>query len=409
MKSQLMIKQPITYKLNIDGPAASSYYPAISAFTDQVLLKAENSLALTARIYRWYLIKFELETPRTVEEYIFDLLNLGILWRTYGQTALSVRIAPFRFLAQLAEWRKKHPLFKPLIDIIRGFMMSFLLIPSKKKSKVNIPRDLHDIERLVAWLDATGDFREDAFRYIRWLGYWATITPNHFNELMFSILSFTDWFEKESLIHLGMFTPNVGTFVAEHKDFYRWREDRFACLRSRVEYHLNMVGAEIMNRAFREEFIACKRKTVLAPGCMRMRSAKECEGTKTPDGIQCSGCESACHINQIRMLGLKQNFQVMVLPHSSDLSRWAAKPGAPSRGVVGVACLSVLVQGGWELKRYDVPAQCVLLNQCGCKKHWDREGFPTELDVRELKRIMSDSSSAEITFSFHLVESTSRN
>jgi hypothetical protein len=149
-----------------------------------------------------------------------------------------------------------------------------------------------------------------------------------------------------------------------------------------------MVGAEIMNRAFRRQFHASDRKTVLLPGCMRLRPEKECEGVKTRDGIRCSGCEATCRVNQLRVLGMRQAFDVMVIPHSSDLSRWGPKPGRPVTGVVASACLSVLVQGGWELKRYGVPAQCVLLNECGCKKHWHREGFPTRIDVRELKNVL---------------------
>jgi hypothetical protein len=209
----------------------------------------------------------------------------------------------------------------------------------------------------------------------------------------------SDWFEEESLFCMGRFTPNVDAFVVKNRDSYKWREDQFSCLRSRAEYHLNMVGAEIMNRAFQMEFLAAERKTVLVPGCMRIRSAEECEGVKTHDGVRCSSCEPKCNVNQLRLLGLKQNFDVCVMPHSTDLSRWAAKPGDPSSAVVGVACLSVLVQGGWELKRCNVPAQCVLLNQCGCKKHWDQVGFPTELDIRELKRIINVQSSVSVAVS----------
>jgi uncharacterized protein len=380
---------PITYQLNLNGPAAATYYPAIAEFTDQVLMKAEESIISIVRAYRHYLIEYELENPRTPEEYLFELLNFGILWRTYSHTALSIRIAPFRTLAVLAEWRKKHQRFKPAIDILRGVLMSYFLAPGTTKRMDRIPENLHEIERLVLWLDATGDFREDALRFIRWLGYWGMQKHRQFSETMENALAFSDWFEEASYVRMGCFTPNVDVFISEKADHYRWREDRFASLRSRTEYHVNMVGAEIMNRAFRSEFLAAERKTVLVPGCMRFRSAQECEGTKTADGVRCTGCETKCHVNQLRQLGLKQNFDICVMPHSTDLSRWAAKPGAPSSGVVGVACLSVLVQGGWELKRYNVPAQCVLLNQCGCKKHWDSKGFPTQLDVRELKRLMN--------------------
>ena len=62
---------------------------------------------------------------------------------------------------------------------------------------------------------------------------------------------------------------------------------------------------------------------------------------------------------------------------------------AASRGVIASACVTTLVEGGWELKRYDVPAQCVLLEYSGCRKHWHADGVPTALSMRELKRILS--------------------
>ena len=378
--------EPITYKLDAESPAAIRYYPAVAAFTDDVLAKAADSITPLARTYLDFIREYALEPPRTVEEYTFELLNLGVLWRRYGSLSLTVEIAPFRSLAFLSEWRKKHQRLKPAIDLARGVLMSLFLAPVEPKRTETIPCCLADIERLVRWLEATGDLREDAIRFVRWLAYWSSLDPAEFTGWMGKVMKFSDWFEKQSRERLGEFTPNVDSFVARNASLYNWREDRFACLRSRVEYHLNMVGAEIMNRAYRREFLRSDRQTVLVAGCMRRRQAEECEGRKTPDGIRCSGCEPSCSVNQLRGLGMKRNFDVVVIPHSSDLSRWAPKPGGPVTGVVASACLSVLVQGGWELKRYGVPAQCVLLNECGCKKHWHRTGFPTQLDIRELKK-----------------------
>jgi hypothetical protein len=62
----------------------------------------------------------------------------------------------------------------------------------------------------------------------------------------------------------------------------------------------------------------------------------------------------------------------------------------PRRGVVAVACVPTLVEGGGELKRYGVPAPCVLLDYSGCKKHWHPEGVPTSLNFGELRRILED-------------------
>lgn len=380
---------PLTYKLDINGSASATYYPAVKTFTDTMLAHAEPTITPIAKKYRNFLIGYRLEEPRSLEEYVFELLNLGILWRTYGSTARSVTVAPFHLMARMGEWRKTHPRWKPMIDQFRGIVLSLFLAPKQNGHTDDTPCCLNDLEQLVTWLEATGDFREDAFRYIRWLGYFGTL-PEHFVPgIMEKVLSFADWFEMESAIQMGSFTPNVDSFIGAKRTYYKWREDRFSCLRSRSEYHLNMVGAEILNRAFRKEFTACSKRTVLLPGCMRAKTAEECEGVSSKKGITCSGCEPSCRVNQLREMGIRHNFEVMVIPHSTDLAQWKVAPGEQSSAVVGVACLAVLVQGGWELKRNNVPAQCVLLNECGCKKHWHDQGIPTALDVRELKRIVT--------------------
>lgn len=381
---------PITYKLDQEGSASSTYYPSVSEFANILLSHAENSVTPIAKKYRQYLIGYKLEEPRSLEEYVFELLNLGVLWRVYGSIAINVQFAPFHFMSQMGEWRKTHPHLKSIIDIIRGLTLSFFLTPNTILKNQENRVSLNDLERLVTWLEATGDFREDAFRYIRLLAYLGTLPPEFVPAIMEKVLSFAEWFETESAILMSIYTPNVETFVSKKQSFYRWREDRFSCLRSRSEYHLNMVGAEIMNRAYRRQFLACEHKTVLLPGCMRSRSADKCEGIKNKKGITCTGCEPKCHVNQLREIGKRNNFDVMIIPHSTDLSQWKTKPGEVPSAVVGVACLSVLVQGGWELQRNNVPAQCILLNECGCKKHWDNNGFPTMLDVRELKRVISN-------------------
>ena len=381
--------QPITYRLDTDAPAAARYYPAAAAFTDKVLARARHSITPLACSYHDFIAEYGLEDTRSVEEYTFELLNLGVLWRRYGSLSLSVEMAPFHLLAFLSEWRKKHQRLKPVVDLLRGILMSFFLAPREPERTETVPCCLADIERLVRWLEATGDLREDAIRFVRWLAYWASLSSAEFGAWMERVMQFSDWFEEQARSEMGMFTPNVDAFVEHNASRYRWREDRFACLRSRVEYHLNMVGAEIMNRAFRTDFLRCDRTTVLVPGCLRLRAADDCEGVKSSDGIRCSGCEPGCRVHQLRVLGMERDFDVVVIPHSSDLSLWAPRPGEPVTGVVASACLSVLVQGGWELRRYGVPAQCVLLNECGCKKHWHREGFPTRLDIRELKRILT--------------------
>ena len=380
----------VTYSLSSYGRHSEVYYQRVREFTDEVMERATASLIPSVNDFTEYLRKFSLEDIRSDEEYILELLSFGLLWQTYGGYSSTVFVAPFVTMSWLAEWRKKHQEWKPVVDNLRGILTTLFLLPKGGEKKAKRHPSLHDIDRLCLWLDATGDFREQALRFIRWRGHWESMSPLRWTRGCDAVFEFVDWFKERSEEALGEYTKNVRDFLAVSHDRYRWREDRVQCTRSRGEYHLNMVGAEIMNRAFRRDFKSADAKALLVPGCMRARPEGECEAKKVKEGLRCKGCLSGCHVNQLREMGKKHGFETYIIPHASDLSLWAPRPGQPTRGVVAVACVTALVEGGWELRRYGICAQCVLLDYSGCKKHWHRDGVPTEINIRELKRIIDN-------------------
>jgi len=383
------MNESVTYSLKLNSPNSESYYAKVRELTDELLSVSATTLTPIADDYINYLRKFRLEEIRKSEEYILELLSFGILWRTYAPTALAVTHAPFVTLSRMGEWRKKHQRLKPLIDLSRGILISLFLLPDKPLKLNGEETTLEQIDHVCTWFEATGEFREEALRFIRWRAYWESKPERERANIFLSIREFTNWFEEAAYDELGIYTQNVNAFIMNRHRRYRWREDRISCLRSRTEYHLNMVGAEIMNRAFKEDFNRTESKSVLLPGCMRALSADKCKALKTKAGLICEGCTAECRVNQLKEMGRKNNFNVFIIPHASDLSLWSPRAGMESRGVIATACVTTLMEGGWELKRYDVPAQCVLLDYSGCKKHWHTEGIPTELNMRELKRILN--------------------
>lgn len=378
----------MTYSLQHEGPNSEGYYHRVRAFTDEVLGQASTTVMSTVKEFMDYVRTYRLEDVRATEEYVLDLLSFGLLWNSYGGYALAVRRAPFITMARMAEWRKRHQQWKPAIDLARGILTTLFLLPKRGAKMPAALPVLRDVDRLCQWLEATGEFREQALRFVRWRAFWDTMPADQRAEMAARIFKFAGWFVVRSEEVLGQYTPHVNEFLAKARRRYRWREDRIQCMRSRAEYHLNMVGAEIMNRAFRADYRNTEAKALLVPGCMRALPDGECEAARVPEGLRCTGCTPSCHVNQLRERGKKQNFEVYIIPHASDLRRWSPRPGRPRLGVVAVACVTQLVEGGWELKRYDVPAQCVLLDYSGCKKHWHPEGIPTSLNIRELKRIL---------------------
>lgn len=396
--------ETITYSLLNEQKNSEIYYRDVRAFCDYVLLHAADSIMPIVDDYILYLRSYNLEEIREKEEYLLELLSFGMLWNIYSDKALSVKFAPFITLARMAEWRKKHQNIKPLIDFVRGILITQFLLPRKtgnnsnysvqSKAKSDIPT-LEQVDHLCKWFEATGEFREQALRFILWRAYWASKNNDELLSIFSAIDEFTLWFEEKSELMLGRYTANVESFLQNTYKKYLWREDRISCTRKRLEYHLNMVGAELMNRAFRSEYNETSSKVVLVPGCMRSRPADKCEAKKVKEGLICRGCSPDCNVNKQRLMGKKsgkENFDVYIIPHASDLSLWSSKNGKPKRGVIASACVTTLVEGGWELKRYDVPAQCVLLDYCGCKKHWHNEGLQTSLNVQELKRIVQQES-----------------
>ncbi len=381
---------PVTYSLRAGAASSEEYYLTVRLFVDEILARAAEIVAPIVEDFSGYIKAFDLESVRRREEYILELLAFGILWNTYGGYALHVRRAPFVTLARMGEWRKHHQKLKPLIDLVRGIMITLFLLPRKGASGPRTLPMLREVDRLSLWLDATGEFREQALRFVRWRAYWETLSIGDQIAVRDRVFGFADWFTGRSEQVLGTYTARVNRFLQKSAGRYRWREDRISCMRSRVEYHLNMVGAEILNRAFRADYQNTSSRVVLVPGCMRKRQNEECEAVREREGLRCEGCEPDCHVNRLRAMGMRHGFEVCIIPHASDLSLWSPRGGQPRRGVIASACVTTLVEGGWELKRYDVPAQCVLLDSSGCRKHWHCSGVSTDFNMRELKRILME-------------------
>lgn len=83
----------------------------------------------------------------------------------------------------------------------------------------------------------------------------------------------------------------------------------------------------------------------------------------------------------------RYGYEVLIIPHeSAAFSDNSIKEG--ELGIIGIACVTNLLAGGWKAKALGIPAQCVLLDYCGCRNHWDEEGFSTAIDRTQLCKIM---------------------
>jgi hypothetical protein len=380
----------ITYSLR-DGQARSDqYYRDVVAFTDNVLAEAKERVQLLVEAFQFYLEKTGCEIPRTFSEYAFELLTLGVLWRVYAGDALGLAQAPQRALTSLVHMRQRGGCLKPSADFLRGVLGSLFLSPDGRRlTEIPAPTLAH-LDRLLDWLAVSDVFAQELKRLRAWRDFLADQPLEEATENLATAISFAAWFEVRSESVLGRYTPHVKQFLAETHPGYRWREDAIFCGRRRVEYHLNMVGTEILNRAFRESFLSATRKVVILPPCMRARPDGECQASPTPFGDLCARCTPGCRVRQLTELGRERGFEILIMPHElSVFSSGAVEPVTGNAvGIVGVSCVLTNPSGGWETKDLGIPAQGVLLDYCGCSWHWHKQGIPTDINDGQLLRVL---------------------
>lgn len=380
----------ITYSLRNQDRDSEQYYHDIAAFTDEVLRAAEKQLGPLVMAFQGYLRHTTGEEPRSLPEYAFELLTLGVLWRVYAHDALTLGHTSGRILAALVRLRKRGGTIKKIVDRTRGLVANTALMRDGRNGTSPPVPTPDQVKPLLEWLAATAEFTQEVKRLRVWAAFFATQAPDQTVAYLTAVTTFADWFAERSLAVLGQYTTHVEQFWRERLPAYRWRENRVFCGRARVEYHMNMVGTAIMNRAFRERFLAAERKVVFVPPCMKAKLNRGCEAVQTPIGEHCMHCEPGCRVHQITKLGEKHGFEVFMLP--DELSVFSAKtaPSAAmkSLGVVGVSCVLTNVTGGWRTRELGVPAQGVLLDYVGCPFHWHKDGIPTDTNFKEVLRVL---------------------
>lgn len=375
----------LTYSLRNNRENSDLYYNEITEITDMALNEAEKHFGYLVDLFIPYIEQNSIEKLRSREEYIYELMSVGVYFSIYAERAGCLNKPVLHLLSSLVALRREKRQYKDYIDTLRGILATLFLDEKRTAANITSIPSVKNFRSMILFLEATGEFREEVKRFEIWMNFFEFRTIEGLDKYLLNILKYARWFTATSAERLSKYTIEVREFHFKKLIEHKWKEDYLFCARKEAEYHLSMVGAEIMNRAFRHNFSKTKKKAVLAPACMRDRTADKCKARKNSLDLVCAGCSSGCRINQLTKLGKENGFDVHIIPHSSDFSKWLETWGkGRDIGVIGVACILNLITGGYELKNNDIAAQCVLLDFCGCRNHWDKDGFATELNTSKL-------------------------
>ncbi len=373
----------ITYSLRLEAQNSDEYYRAIAAFADEWLVRAMGHVGgdvTRFRDYRWS----HGAADRSEAECAFELLALGVMLREHGDEAMRWPAPVSHWLSWMVAAQSRWPRAEGLIKAVRGWMG--WLVRDRQVAHAD-----HTLKGLMAWLRANGDGAR-ADRFEQWMDYFETIGEPSTRDLLSRCQALAGDFAEVALATLGRYTVNVDHFVSKTAPLYRRRYDAALVARSRLEYHLGMLATEVLSRAYRERFLAARRKIVIVPPCMHAQPDDKCQAIETSLGAKCQACTPTCRVHQITKLGEKRGFEVYMIP--DELRVFGRARGAGSLGVLGVSCALTNWAGGWEADALGLPAQGVLLDYVGCHYHWDEVGLTTDVNLRKLAEMATGAHAA---------------
>lgn len=369
---------------HLDGASEDSrdFQKVLEALTDRFLAQAEGELGefIDARLA--LRAAGGLDPERSRGEYAVELLTFGMLREEYariaGHTPPSVR----ERLRDLWTIRSEDPLRKAIADSERAEIF-WRLVHGSDHDCIQPCED----SILIDWLESTGEFVQESIRMRLWLeGVGAFWSAEEFRQ---ATMDLAIWFRQEARQELSEWTRGVEEFREKALAETRPREDLFLISRRECLYHLNMVGAEAMNRGFRPGFLRRARKVILVPGCMRARDDRDCMAIRRGTDISCAHCDPDCNVSRLSRKVDASTARVFVVPHASTFTAWLERWKEDGEtALVAAACPLHLVPGGYEMRALGLEAQCVFLRYSGCKRHWDPDGTPTEIDTTRLLELL---------------------
>jgi hypothetical protein len=367
----------ITYSLRLDAPNSDEYYRTIAAFADSWLKQASPEVIDLVNGFRAYRLSRG-EVDWSDAEVLFELLALGVLLREHKAEASRMPRWAERLLGQLVSIQNQYSWTEAVVKVLRGWL-GWLAdqLPGRE-------REVDVIGQMIAWLGANDEPAKEK-RFGEWHKYFNSQDDAFTQTAVSRCLDLAEEFAVTSREALGKYTQNVECFLRDEAPRYRRRYDAHLLSCSLLEYHLGMLGTEILNRAFRQRFLSTRRKMVILPPCM-CAPEKECKAVETPFGARCQACTPTCRVNQITKLGEKHGFSVTMIP--DNVKVFDSGKAAESIGLVGVSCALTNWNGGWDAGALGIPAQGLLLDYVGCKFHWDKEGFPTDTNLKKLQEIL---------------------
>nr|WP_321023081.1 DUF116 domain-containing protein [Clostridium neonatale] len=372
-----------TYSLKLDNKSSIDYYKDSKAAKDLFMNKVLQKCSKLINEFMMFIESNEIEKLRSREEYLIEIVLIGVLVNEYIDNARAFKYK-LNYIFTILNSMRKNEILKIKVDKIRGILNTKILLKSKK---INKEVSIKDMEYLIKWLEASGDFKEEGIRIKRWHLFFVELKDKDISEFMILSNFCIDNLYSISEDILSKYVANVDLYLKKYKRDHKYKENIIYCGKSKLQYYFNMVCSQIMNDIYKNRFLKTREKIVFLPSCMRQNKSK-CLGIKSEKGFVCKCCSKNCNVNIINDLGKALHYSTYVVSHESSFLKLKDNNNGEI-GIIGVACVLNLISGGWKAIRMGFIPQCVILDECGCSKHWLESSKMSYANTDYIKKIIN--------------------
>ena len=367
----------LTYNLKGKSVNSNAYYEKLKAVSNRIKNLLFDYGKIQIEEFMIYVVKNNIEDLRTKDEYAIEFLMIGAMLKDYRKYIKKINKGTLRLFKIFNKLREGKSLNRN-IDKIRGYLISNILMKEVSEN------DNYDINILINWMEASGDFKEEVYRMKVWGDFLKVKDEEYKRKFFKQSLSIAESMCNICDGTIGLYIKQLDIFLKKAKNKYKNREDLIYCTKGKVQYYFNMVSSQIMNEVYSEQFLQCKDKKIFAPGCMRQVKSK-CKAVEGEYGLRCKRCSANCNINKLNNLMENRYIDVCIIPHETIINKIDVKDKNKIE-IIGIACIPNLMSGGWKALRLGFIPQCVLLDYSGCSKHWLDKEKMTEINELYLEK-----------------------
>jgi uncharacterized protein len=372
-----------TYYIKSRYTSLDDYYKDIDEFSRNIIEYIIDNF--NDDIIKLKLIDEDNKQNITKDKIIYAIyfLTFGVIYKVYIKKAYSLNENIKRLIKKNLTYDDSLNKMKPKSKKLKGYLSTIFLL---KEVKHELIPNIDSVGKLISYLELTCEFDGEikiiklVYKYIK--KKYKNISAYEFNEFINRLLNLAIYFDKKAEESLNKYTNRVSKFLLNFSDEHKYKDDILYIKRETVEYHLNMVFACIINDVLRDDFKISSDKILIMPTCMKIKNNFMCRAKKKHGMYICSNCDNKCKINELSKLGKYGDFNVYTVKNKFQLNRLKLN-NYKNKGVAVASCVLNIINIYIILINLEVIPNLILLDYCGCKKHWCSKDNITNFNIQK--------------------------